>query len=147
MMKVRCYLGPSVIEGLGVYTSEPIARGTIIWRFEPDFDQVFRADFPVSQPDHIREFLERYTYVHPWDASLIVLDADEGRFMNHSESPNTDFSDGEVGIALRDIAAGEELTCDYAQFTIGDVVHQPPRHHVHAGADMFAADSEIRIRH
>ena len=130
MMTVRCYLAPSKIEGLGVFTSEPIARGDIIWRFDPNFDQVFAANFPETLPPHVREFMERYTYVHPHDPSSIVLDADEGRFMNHSDTPNIDFSNPEIGVALLDIGENEELTCNYAEFTIGDVVHQPPRHRV-----------------
>lgn len=128
MMTVRCYLAPSGIEGLGVFSSDCISHGEIIWKFDPEFDQVFSSDYIRSQADHVKEFLERYTFPHPNDPRLSVLDSDEGRFMNHSETPNTDFSDPEVGIALRDIMADEELTCDYKQFTIGPVIHQPPRH-------------------
>ena len=128
MMTVRCYLAPSRIEGLGVFATEPIARGDTVWRFDPNFDQSFSTETILTQPKHIREFLERYTYVHPHNSSLVVLDADEGRFMNHAAFPNIDFSDPEIGLALCDIKAGEELTCDYAQFTIGEIVHQPPRH-------------------
>jgi hypothetical protein len=36
--------------------------------------------------------------------------------MNHSLAANTDYSDFAAGVALRDIAAGEELTCDYNAF-------------------------------
>lgn len=127
-MTVRCYLAPSKIEGLGVFATHQVSQGEIIWRFDPEFDQVFSADYIQRQPDHIKEFLERYTYAHPSDPRLMVLDSDEGRFMNHSDQPNTDFSDPEVGIALWDIEVGEELTCDYRHFTIGPLVHQPPRH-------------------
>lgn len=130
MMTVRCYLAPSKIEGLGVFAAEPISAGETVWKFDPTFDQVFSTNYPKTQPDHVREFLERYTYAHPNDPRLIVLDSDEGRFMNHADAPNTDFSDPEKGVALVDIAAGEELTCDYKHFTIGPLVHQPPRHRV-----------------
>jgi len=36
--------------------------------------------------------------------------------MNHSLQPNTDFRDSVFGYAIRDIAAGEEITCNYAEF-------------------------------
>jgi SET domain-containing protein len=36
--------------------------------------------------------------------------------MNHSDEPNCDFSQLEIAHALRDIAAGEEMTCDYNVF-------------------------------
>lgn len=129
-MTVRCYLAPSIIEGLGVFTTYHISQGEIIWQFDPEFDQVFPIGYPKTQPNHIREFLERYTYVHPNNPRLIVLDSDEGKFMNHDDAPNTDYSNPEIGVALRDINAGEELTCDYRQFTIGPLKHQPPRHRV-----------------
>jgi SET domain-containing protein len=38
--------------------------------------------------------------------------------MNHSFKPNTDFSFPDSGIAIRDIAVGEEITCDYREFCI-----------------------------
>ena len=65
----------------------------------------------------------------PW---VLFLDADEGRFMNHADQPNTDFRGADFGIALRDIPAGEELTCDYREFTFGELHMQPSRHRVAA---------------
>lgn len=128
MMTVRCHLGPSAIEGLGVFATEDIPAGTVVWRFDRRFDQSFPRAWLAEQPPHIQEFLERYGYPDHQDPSLWVLDADEGRFMNHSDAPNLDFSDPENGVAARDIAAGEELTCDYAGFSEGAIVFQPPRH-------------------
>ena len=65
------------------------------------------------------------------DASMLVLESDEGRFMNHSPSPNTDFAGMNEGYALVDIPAGTEITCNYAEFD-DDLTMQPPRHAVHA---------------
>ena len=39
--------------------------------------------------------------------------------MNHSDTPNTDFSEYGGGTAARNIAAGEEITCDYHEFYEG----------------------------
>ena len=36
--------------------------------------------------------------------------------MNHSERPNTDFTAFDAGYAICDIAAGEEITCNYHEF-------------------------------
>jgi hypothetical protein len=36
--------------------------------------------------------------------------------MNHQDLPNTEYKEIVRGYALRDIAAGEELTCNYAEF-------------------------------
>lgn len=141
MMLVPCYLAPSPIEGLGVFTRTPIREGDLVWRFDRSFDQLIRVDAIAAAPAHVQEFMERYTYPYPGDPeNFVVLDADEGRFMNHADAPNCEFPpDGETGWALRDIAAGEELTCHYACFTIGAVEFQPPRHAVHPVASTAAA--------
>lgn len=66
-----------------------------------------------------QEFAARYGYPHMTKPHITVIEFDNGRFMNHCTAPNTDFTDTEKGWAIRDIAAGEEITCDYAQFDPG----------------------------
>ena len=141
MMTVRCYLAPSGIVGLGVLCRDPIARGDVVWRPDPIArgDVVWRPDplldlrIPVERvpdyPPHVQEFIDRYAYADQSDPRLLVLETDEGRFMNHSPTPNLDFR-GPVGLALVDIPPGTELTCDYADFE-DDLTMQPPRHRVH----------------
>ncbi len=128
MMSIRCYLAPSEIEGLGVFAAVPVRKGQEIWRYNPDFDLSYPITRISEAPEHIREFMERYTYVNPFDPTMVILDADEARFMNHSNDPNVDFASDVCGRAARDIAVGEELTCDYACFTVGEIVFQAPRH-------------------
>lgn len=130
MMMVPCYLGPSAIEGLGVFCPHDIKAGETIWRFEPLLDLLIPADKIDTFPEHIRVFIDRYTYPHMTDTGFVVLDADEGRFMNHADHPNLDFSDPLYGRALIDIPANTELTCDYRCFTFGALEFQPPRHMV-----------------
>ena len=130
MMTVRCYLAPSKIEGLGVFCRDPIAKGDAIWVLDPRFDRLIPvADADAAEP-HVREFIDRYTYPHEDHPGFLVLDADEGRFMNHADKPNTDFTHADRGVALVDIPAGTELTCDYRCFTVGELEFQPPRHNV-----------------
>ncbi|WP_137700862.1 SET domain-containing protein [Marimonas lutisalis] len=130
MMMVRCYLAPSAIEGLGVFTATQIRPGDLVWFYDPRFDVSYFRDEVEKAPAHFRDFLERYTYDHPTDPDRVVLDCDEGRFMNHSSMPNVDLTDPARGIATRAIAIGEELTCDYAHFTTGAVEFQPSRHQI-----------------
>ncbi|MGD9915787.1 MAG: SET domain-containing protein [Rhizobiaceae bacterium] len=116
MLLVRTYVAQSAIEGVGVFAAEPIARGTPIWRLEPSLDRLipletYRAATPV-----LKDLLDRYAYPSADYPGHIVYDFDNGRFMNHSATPNTDFSAAVGGVALRDVAAGEELTCDYGEF-------------------------------
>jgi uncharacterized protein len=100
----------------------------MVWLFDPRFDRTIPKEDVESALPHVQEFLDRYAYDHPFEPGMVVLDADEGRFMNHSEGFNVDLSTPDRGIATRDIPAGEELTCNYAHFTDGAIAFQPPRH-------------------
>jgi SET domain-containing protein len=116
MMLVRTYLSNSTIEGVGIFAAEPIKAGDIIWRLEPKFDVFFTGAEIEELPPHMQDFIARYSYPHMRKPGIWVLEADNGRFMNHSESPNTDFTGFEEGLAIRDIAPGEEITCNYYDF-------------------------------
>lgn len=128
MLLVRTYVAASAIEGVGVFAAEAIPAGTAIWRLQPDFDRlVSLADFEAAPPA-FRELLERYAYPSPDQPGHLVYEVDNGRFMNHAGEPNTDFSEPSGGTAKRDIAAGEELTCDYGEFFAGFELLPTPSH-------------------
>lgn len=116
MMLIPTYLAPSAIHGTGLFTPIALAPGTRIWEFMPGLD----VEIPRTALDHpveaVAAYLRRYTYPHPEDGSKIILDGDHGRFMNHSATPNTDFSTPYAGFARRHIPAGTELTTNYAEF-------------------------------
>jgi uncharacterized protein len=115
MMQVNTYVAASPIEGVGVFTAEPIVKGQIVWCFDPLFDRLIPvADYEHARP-LVKDFLDKYAYPSPDNPGYLVYETDNGRFMNHFTTPNLDFSD-DVAKALRDIAAGEELTCNYADF-------------------------------
>ena len=127
MLLIPVQLAPSPVHGLGVFTVHPVPAGTPIWRFEAGFDQELgSAEFAaLSVP--ARDFMRHYAYLdatsHRW-----VLNGDHGRFMNHSDRPNTGASGsadppsgGFQTVALVDLPAGAELTCDYRAFD-GDAV-------------------------
>ena len=116
MMLVPTYVAPSAIEGVGIFAAEPIAAGTPIWRLEPSLDRLIRERDLGGLCEVFRAFVERYSYPYPHDPEQLIVELDNGRFMNHSEAPNTIFSDPDAGFTLRAIAAGEELTCNYAEF-------------------------------
>jgi len=116
MMIVPTYVGPSAIEGVGVFAAAPIPSGSALWQLSEALDLLLTEAQLAQLPALQREFIERYGYPHMTRAGFTVLEFDNGRFMNHDPQPNTDFTSPEVGWAIRDIAEGEEITCDYGQF-------------------------------
>lgn len=119
MLLVSTYVAASKIEGVGVFAAAPISKGALVWRLNPDFDRLVPADSYPSLPDTMKELIDRYAYPSPDKPGYLVYEVDNGRFMNHSDDPNADFSEYGGGFATRDIAAGEEITCDYNQFYQG----------------------------
>lgn len=129
MMTVPCYLAPSAIEGLGVFCRHDLRQGDVIWTHNPLLDVRLPKAAVDTLPAHAREFVERYAYTDVLDPAMLVLESDEGRFMNHSPTPNTVFDGVAEGYARVDIPAGTEITCDYGEFD-SDVRMQPPRHRI-----------------
>lgn len=120
MLLVATYIAPSEIEGVGVFAAEPIPAGTVIWRFDARFDRLLPRSFVDEAPEHMADYLDRYAYPLIDDPDTLVLEIDNGRFMNHdAKQPNTDFSALDYGTAKYDIAVDEELTCDYGDFYPG----------------------------
>jgi len=119
MLLVPTRLAPSPIHGFGVFAVEPIAKSTPVWRFAKGLDMEFEADIVATLPAHVRTFFSHYGYLDR-RVQRIILCFDDARFVNHSDMPNvaTDYAHDAYGVdvALRDIAAGEELTMDYANF-------------------------------
>jgi SET domain-containing protein len=116
MLLINNYVGKSEIEGVGVFAAEPIAQGTVIWRFDDEFDRLIPVEKYQSAAPLVKQLLDRYAYPSPDRPGFIVYETDNGRFMNHADDPNSDFSDTGGARATRDIAAGEEITCNYGHF-------------------------------
>jgi SET domain-containing protein len=123
MMMVETILKPSAIHGIGVFLAVPVPRGGLIWRFDSRVDRVYTTAEVNSLPAHVQRYLRTYSTWHE-ASQLFVLCGDNGRYFNHSDSPSTvsnAISFGEDH-AARNLAAGDELTSDYA--TICDDVRR-----------------------
>ena len=116
MFLVDVYLGKSAIEGIGVFAKHDIPRGTVLWRLDERFDRLIPVELYESQTGAVKSYLDRYCYPRRKDPRFVVFEADDARYMNHSDQPNTDFSDGDVAHAVCAIKAGDEVTCDYNVF-------------------------------
>ncbi len=118
-MLFKTRVAPSGIHGLGLFAAEFVPRGTPAWKFLPGFDHDFSpeefARLPLTAQDHTR----RFCFVSR-DNGHVILSGDHACFINHSLNPNTGASPGAAGppttIALHDIAAGDEITCDYFDY-------------------------------
>ncbi len=115
MMMVDTDLRPSSIHGIGVFLLEPVQNGQLIWRFDSRIDRVYCEDDIASLPERTARFLRTYS---TWNEAfgLWVLCGDNGRHFNHSPNPNTTSLGIAFGedVASADLAAGTELTSDYA---------------------------------
>jgi SET domain-containing protein len=119
MLLVPTRLAQSPIHGFGVYVVAPIPKGMPVWRFERGLDMEFAPDIVETLPEHVRTFFSHYGYLDR-NVKRIILCFDDARFVNHSDTPNvaTDYAQDAYGldVALRDMAAGEELTMNYEGF-------------------------------
>ena len=97
--------------GHGLVATRPIPRGSLVW-VKDDLDQVVAQEALAALPAVGRETALRYS--SPYGPGALVLFWDHARFINHSCSPASLVAGGRFSIAVRDIAAGEEITEDYA---------------------------------
>ena len=99
---------PSLIEGKGVFAARPLHSGERIRRVN-----VIREVTPESPlREELGELLDHCSYP---DGKVVLWGAPD-RYVNHSCDPNAWVlyeGDACYLVARRDVAAGEELTCDY----------------------------------
>lgn len=114
MMMVETELRASAIHGIGVFVTERVRAGDLIWRFDSRIDRVFSDEELRQMPDQLQGFLRTYSTLHA-GLKLWVLCGDNGRHFNHSERPNTRSLGIAFGddVAAEDIEPGTELTSDY----------------------------------
>ncbi len=109
--------------GLGLFAREFIAKGTLIWKYSSgvnvrtyknlDDVNIRLAELSLTE----QEFFMSHVYLFDGVMNEIL---DDGKFWNHSESPNTGSGPGDdpnvdwySSYAIRDIQVGEELFDDY----------------------------------
>ncbi len=112
MLLVRTKIAKSSIHGNGLFADEDIAKGTIVWSFNPLIDKILTDEQIQSLPAHIREHIDTYSFI---DDGMHILCGDFGIFVNHSDTPNLG-SAGDDSVAIRDIKRGEEITDDYDSY-------------------------------
>ena len=111
MLLVAHYLAPSPVHGIGVYTREIVAEGMRVWTANPVIDREITFAELAELPRHVIEYIRNHGEFLP-ATNRLRLSADGDSFMNHADEPNL-IVRGDEMFAGRDIAAGEELFCDY----------------------------------
>lgn len=126
MLRIATYLDKSSINGIGVFAAEPVRKGCTVWDFNPAVDFVFTArqwkKKLVSVTPHAREALRRYSYK---SNNKFYLCNDNSQFMNHSNTLNNIINNNadDSMSAARNIALGEELLCNYFEYSDEDDYH------------------------
>jgi uncharacterized protein len=107
-LRVKTYVAPSPIHGLGVFAAESIAKETVVWELDAADDRLVHVPESGTLPDEVARFGFRI------DDDYYVVCGDDARYLNHSDDANLLTAPGVVcETAARDIAVGEELTEDY----------------------------------
>lgn len=118
-MAINCYVDRSEIPeaGDGLYATEDIEPGTVVSRWQDGLDRSYDEDDLTGLDDGSRREFEDLA---SWDGERWYLSGDDGKYMNHSPTPNLGVVDGDAPAAMRDrialrpIRAGDELTIDYS---------------------------------
>ena len=125
-MQVPYELKQSPIAGLGIFATAPIARGTLLWKYDENSVKEYEEAALRARlaPLSAAEAVELCEHVFCWEGKVCEI-MDDGKYWNHAKGskqntgnhPDGDaHGDGMSSYALRDIAAGEELTDDYALY-------------------------------
>lgn len=115
MLLVKARVGTSNIHGFGLIAQEFIPNRTCIWQFQPGFDLLIGENDFLKLSAPAQQQVRHYAFFDE-TCRVFVLSSDDDRFTNHSEAPNTQEEmcmGGYKSYAIRDIQAGEEITCDY----------------------------------
>ena len=109
---------PSPIEGLGLFVVRPISAGA----------PVMRLGGQVIDDAALAALTPPYSSVAIDDGAHLLIDpAHPVRYGNHGCAPNLWVEGALAVVARRDIAAGEELTVDYATQTGTEAWRMPCR--------------------
>ena len=127
MLKVKTFLNASVIHGIGIFADENIVKGSVIWEFNPYVDLVYTPEqwCTLAANISVQSFaaLRRYSYKEKGNYYVCF---DNAQFMNHCAVGFNVENHQEANqmLARSDIRKGEELLCNYFQYSDSDDEHR-----------------------
>lgn len=107
--------------GHGVFALEDAPSGTALWS-----PVLVEKLTPIELTEKLEKLNKESAHEYLRQGFVLSSDLDHfcvnvhdlGRFTNHSSNPNVGYADfasnADTSVALRDIKAGDELTCDYS---------------------------------
>lgn len=101
--------------GYGIFATQAIPKGTITW-VKDSLDRSFHPNEIKNFSENDLNNLMKYTYRDRNGHYFFCWDLT--RYVNHSFKPNTILTSLNFEIAIRDIAAGEEITNDYGTLNL-----------------------------
>ncbi|MFF7296322.1 SET domain-containing protein-lysine N-methyltransferase [Streptomyces sp. NPDC008265] len=105
---------PSTTDNVGLFATEPIPAGTVVWLPCVKCPTWTAAELGAVPAERFG-LLDKYG--HLLDDGSLLLPCMGAFLMNHSCAANVLDTGLDFGVAVRDIAPGEEVTCDYSTFT------------------------------
>jgi SET domain-containing protein len=123
MLQIKTSLSNSPINGIGLFAEENVQKGKIVWTFNPLVDLVFRPDEWNDLQKKISKDsfnqIKKYAYK---ENNRYILCVDNAQFMNHSHTHYNvgNLKDGDIMVALTDIQKGDELVCNYFEYSDAD---------------------------
>jgi len=126
MLSVPTYLDRSPVHGIGLFASQKIMAGSLVWEFNPAVDLVYS----LVQWDLLKESIAAPSFrnllrLSYKEAGNIYICMDNAQFMNHSET-RANVVHGvskNMMYAVRNIDNGEELLCNYFSYSDPDDFH------------------------
>ena len=103
--------------GRGVRATAAIPRGTLLW-VRDGADRVLAPRELAALDPEARRLAEHLGYRDHLGRTIVCADA--GAYVNHSCRPAMRGVGPDAMIAIRDLAAGDELTCDYAECNLDE---------------------------
>ena len=126
MLTVPTYLDRSSLHGIGLFSGSFLAEGELVWEYNPRVDLTFKPDEWVVLKRELSSCSFDNLRIHSYkEKGRLVLCLDNARFMNHCCSLANVCQDPEKDrmFATRDVATGEELLCNYFEYSDCDDLH------------------------
>lgn len=124
MYLVPVYTKPSEIEGKGVFTSQKIKKGEIVWKYVAEHDKSISVEDYEKLDGEEKKYMEKVAYLSASSGKYIFPpENDPALYTNHNPTSNnlTVVTDSKISpepyfVANRDILPDEELTNNYLEF-------------------------------